>query len=131
MFISEKANAVDRLISALQPIMSSNSVIQYHAPDTFGRVVSPVSKEPAVAVIMVRDKEELALLSEREGIWNRFKTILVIQDDDQETINLGLSLHPIFITYMDSDFSEVADIIDHIKNRAELDFQNPDRVKVQ
>jgi hypothetical protein len=125
IFISEKAHAGDRLISALQSIMSSNPVIQYHRADTFGRMVSPTSKEPIIAVIMVGENEELTLLSESKGIWDRFKTIIVLQNDDQETINLCLSLRPIFITYMDSDFSEVTNILDHIKNRSEIDFQNP------
>ena len=125
IFISEKAHAGDRLISTLQPIMRSNPVIQYHGADTFGRMVSPITKEPTVAVIMVGEKQEISLLSERKGVWDRVKTILVLHDDDQEIINLGLLLHPIFITYIDSDFSEVAAIMEHIKNRSEFDNEKP------
>ena len=123
IFISQKAHAGDRLISALQPIMRSNPVIYYHGLDSFGRMVSPATKEPAVAVIMVGEKQEISLLSEKKGVWDRVKTILVLHDDDQEIINLGLLLHPIFITYIDSDFSEVAAIMEHIKNRAEFDSE--------
>jgi hypothetical protein len=88
-------------------------------------MVSPITKEPTVAVIMVGEKQEISLLSERKGVWDRVKTILVLHDDDQEIINLGLLLHPIFITYIDSDFSEVAAIMEHIKNRSEFDNEKP------
>jgi len=125
IFISEKAHAGNRLVSVLQPIMRSNPVIQYNRPDNFGRIVSSNVNEPAIAVIMVGDNKELTLLAERKDIWGRLKTILVLQNDNQETTNLGYPLLPIFITYMDSDFSEVASVLDHIKNRSEFDFQNP------
>ena len=120
IFISKKAHAGDRLISALQPIMRSNPVVYYHGLDSFGRMVSPTTKESTVAVIMVGEKKELSLLYETKGVWDRVKTILVLHDDDQEIINLGLLLHPIFITYIDSDFSEVAAIMEHIKYRSEF-----------
>ena len=67
--------------------------------------------EAAVAVVMVSDKEELFLLAEKKKIWDKFKTVLVLPNDESKTISLGHSLSPRFVTYMDSDFSDVEAVL--------------------
>ena len=120
LFISKKAQTGNRLKAALSDALKTNPVIQYNAPNAFGSVIPAAYDVPAIAVIMVSEHEELAELAEMRGVWDRFKTILVIPNGEPETIRLADQLHPIFLTCMSSDFAEVATILDHIKKDFEL-----------
>jgi len=124
LFISDHALAGSRLRARLHDYIQKYPVIQYNSLEAIGQVIPLVYNEPAVAVIMLGKKEELSLLADRKYIHDSYKTILVVPDNDADTFNLGLSLRPVIITHMDSDFNEVNDILFHIKDRSEMQMQN-------
>ena len=127
LFISEHASAKNRLEAVLKTELHVKAIINYHSPNAFGCVIPASYNEAAIAVIMAADREELILLARCNVLRERFKTILILPDDNPEIIRLGLSLRPIYIIYMDDDFSEIVLIMEHINNHFNKDFKNMKR----
>lgn len=126
LFISKHVKVGNRLKKIVNKFTQVFSLIQYHNAEAFGQVLPRTYDELAVALIVVSDKEELSLLSERNDIWHWFKTILVIPDDNLETVNQCHFLSPSFITYMDSDFSDVEAVL---KNMVKNYFDNKNQIE--
>jgi hypothetical protein len=133
LFISKSALAGNYLKDQLRGILNSNTVIKYQIPDDFGRLVSIPNDEPAVSVIMVANQHELSKLVQKGQLWDRYKTILILPNNELETINLAHCLRPIFIKSMEidvpeqgmeHDFSDVISILEHINSRFNSDEQN-------
>ena len=74
------------------------------------RLHQPIS-EPMVFVLQVsRMQELLQLLQLRDCLIDR-KLILILPDEDRETISRGHALRPRFITYIESDFIDVSVVL--------------------
>jgi hypothetical protein len=115
MFISEQAPAKNRLETVLKTTVHVKAIIHYYSPKAFGCVIPASYNEAAIAVIMAAKREELVLLTRSKDLWERFKTILILPNDNPEIISLALSFRPIYIVYMDDDFSGIVSILEHIK----------------
>jgi len=57
--------------------------------------------------------------------WSRSKNILILPDEEPETLKLAGLIRPVFITGMEDDFSKMVLILKHIKERFEMDIQKP------
>ena len=123
LFISEHAVSRNRLKDALRDHMVKFKVIQYHSPEDIGRVVPHPSNEPNVAVVMLGKKDELILLA-HNMYFHRLKKILILPEKDQKSTTKALTLSPIYISHMDSDFSEVVQILDNIYGRFDVKDAN-------
>jgi hypothetical protein len=118
LFISEDTQEGDRLLGVLRAAMPGVPLIQYHDTEAIGRVMPTAYNEKIVAVIMVAERETLASLARRNKMWDRLKTILVLPDSEPETVTLGHVLRPTYMTFTNSDFSDVAAVLKHIRKGA-------------
>jgi hypothetical protein len=67
--------------------------------------------EAVVFVLLVSGREELLdLVEHREWLRDR-RLILVLPDDDMETISRGHALRPRFVTYAESDFIDISAVL--------------------
>ena len=81
------------------------------------RLHQPIN-EPTVIVLLVSHKQELRQFFElRDWLFDR-KLILILPDDDQETISQSHALRPRFITYSDGDFIDVSAVLGKMLTRA-------------
>jgi hypothetical protein len=119
LFISDYALGQNRLKDELQEILNDCTMIRYQTPKSFGQMISSNYQDPVVSVIMIGKKDELSLLSEIEFFWDRSKTILILPDEEPETIKLANKVRPVLTINMDADFSNVVSFIEHIKKRSE------------
>lgn len=69
-----------------------------------------------VAIVMVSDSGELTALSKMMWFWERVKTILILPDNEPETIKTAHALRPCYIKFMDGHFNDVATVVEHIYN---------------
>ena len=69
--------------------------------------LSQLSPFPVVAVLCAKTREDLVhLVSIRPQISN-VSVILVLPDREEETINMGHSLYPRFLTFMDTELNDL------------------------
>ncbi|WP_028585145.1 hypothetical protein [Desulfogranum mediterraneum] len=72
---------------------------------------------PEAIVLVARDREELQAFTNLASRLEQLFVILVLPDAGEETIALGHSLCPRFITYHDSDFQDVVAVLTRIAAR--------------
>lgn len=64
-----------------------------------------------IAVLLAHSKESLSeILSLKDLFWN-LGIILILPDNEMDTISRGHKLYPRFLSYIDSDFSDVAAVL--------------------
>jgi len=69
-------------------------------------------KNSAIAVIFISNREELLdAVAIRDRI-HEYRLILILPDKEEETISLGHSLRPNFITYKTGDLRELEIVLD-------------------
>ena len=124
LFISDYAPEGDRLLAVLRDAVPGVPIIQYHSTTAIGKVIPAAYNEKIVAVIMVAEKGELAILAHNKKSWDRLKTILVLPDSEPETVTLGHVFRPVYMAFPSSDFSDIAAVLKHIRESAEGDVCN-------
>ncbi len=125
LFVSDFAQARNRLKTELKDILDTNTVILHQDADAFDGIIPVTYNEPVASVIMPANTEDLSRLALSEFSWERSKNILILPDEEPETLKLAGLMRPVFTTTMDDDFSKVVLILKHIKERFEMDIQNP------
>ncbi len=125
LFVSDFAPARNRLKSELKDVLDTNTVILHQDADAFNDIIPAAYNEPVATVIMPANTTELSRLAQSEFSWERSKNILILPVEEPETLKLAGLMRPIFITNIDDDFSKVILILKHIKDRFEMDIQNP------
>lgn len=71
-------------------------------------------KRPAVLVMLAANSNELLALGELANLSFDLKTVLILPDRTIATVKQGHKLSPSFYTYMDSDFSDLRAVLQHI-----------------
>jgi hypothetical protein len=66
---------------------------------------------PCIAVLDARSKRELSDIVSLGHLFNDVRVILILPDRRDETIALGHRVRPRFLTFGDSDFTEVLEVI--------------------
>jgi len=125
LFVSDSAPARDRIKAELEKNLPANALIYHQSPDDFHRITTGAYNEPITSVIMLANNKELSRLAEIKDFWSRSKNILILQDEEPETLKLAGLIRPVFITTMEDDFSKVVLILKHIKDRFEMNIQKP------
>ncbi|HAJ28503.1 MAG TPA: hypothetical protein DCG53_14895 [Syntrophus sp. (in: bacteria)] len=99
---------LQRVIDILVP---RNSVETFRTmPSLLKRLHQPLS-EAVVFVFLISSRQELLeLVGYQEWLHDR-RLILVLPDDDMETISRGHALRPRFVTYAESDFIDISAVL--------------------
>jgi hypothetical protein len=77
--------------------------------------LSPRLRRPAndvsIALFLAASREDLAEILSIRGLLSDVRTILILPDREKDTIAKGHSFRPRFISYIDSDFTDVAAVL--------------------
>ena len=72
-------------------------------------------REPAegqrIVLLTASSRQDLSLIQSIRGLLSDESIILILPDREADTIAMGHSLHPRFLTYMDSDFTELPGVL--------------------
>ena len=101
-------NRLQRAIESIVPI--ENTEI-YREIAQLGKRLRLPTCDISVSVFFTKNKAELFdLVLLKESLLN-LRIILILPDEDEETINMGHTLFPRFVTYIDSDFKDVKAVL--------------------
>ena len=74
------------------------------------RLCRPEKKLTAAVLLTTSKQELLDILSIKDLLFN-MRIILVLPDREEDTVTKGHSLRPRFLTYIDSDFGDIAAVL--------------------
>jgi hypothetical protein len=104
-------NDGDRLQKAIESIVPIENTEIYREIEQLGRRLRLPTCDISISVFFTKSKAELFdLVLLKESLLN-LRIILILPDEDMETINMGHTLFPRFVTYIDSDFKDVKAVL--------------------
>ncbi len=72
-----------------------------------------------IAILTARDREQLKTLVSLKEFLDGISIILILPDQDRETISQATKLYPSFISSIDCDFSLVSDVLGNMLSQKE------------
>ncbi len=110
-----QADAVGkRLISSVQEVVLHQDILISNTMDKLFVNLSRPGGEIAATIIVASSEVELFNFALFRDILLRAPLILILSDHEKGTITKGHALRPRFISYIDSDFSDVRDVLKKI-----------------
>lgn len=112
-FARESGGAAGRFYEILKTLVSDKAKLEvFRTPkDLSGRLRRPSGFKEGIAVLFVKSREELLELQSLGELLCDLRIILLLPDDEEETIAAGHLLRPRFLSYADGDFREVAAVL--------------------
>jgi len=108
VYSSERNGVEERLLKAIQPLASSEKIETYRTIKSFSqRLRQPLSGFDVAVLLTVSKKELLEILSIRD-LFSDVRIVLILPDGDKDTVSKGHTLYPRLVTYVDSDFKDLA-----------------------
>jgi hypothetical protein len=103
-----------RLKKSIQSISIDNNIIVVTKLEVLSQILhKPLNGVDAAVIFHATRKGMVDLLHFRDELL-RLPVILILPDQKNETIANGHSFRPRFLSYMDSDFSDVRDVFQKI-----------------
>ena len=109
--LSAESGLEDRLFKALAPLDLKSSVEICHSVPDLANLLRQPFLDLRVIVLCIESQEALREILPLGYLLSDRKNILILPDEDKETMAMGFKLRPRFITWVDSDFSELGVIL--------------------
>ncbi|MDY6952717.1 MAG: hypothetical protein SWE60_14495 [Thermodesulfobacteriota bacterium] len=109
--------AAERLFRVMASVVSRDGIHMCRTIEELSDQICPHA-HPSVAVILTATRGELARLMAIRKALTETNLILVIPDSEKETVVLGHSLYPRFLSYADGDFLDVAAVLGKMSEHA-------------
>ena len=103
-----------RLQKAIESVVSIEDTEICRDIEELGRRLRLPTCDISISVFFTKSKAELFDLVLIKKLLLNLRIILILPDGDNETITMGHTLFPRFLTYADSDFKDVEAVLEKI-----------------
>ena len=113
-----------RLVRIIKTTLVSLDIQVYRTINSLTQKLHQPKDGFLIAVLLAHNKKELSkILSLKDLFWNS-RIILILPDQEMNTISKGHQLYPRFLSYVDSDFTDVAAVLEKmLKHLDSIQFQ--------
>lgn len=114
-YASKNDDTVNHLRKMIESILKErkldNNLKTYQAIESLSRTLQIPEDEPAIAVLIAHYRHELFKICSIRYLLRDLRLILILPDEQDETISIGHLLRPRFLTYIDSNLEAVVDVL--------------------
>ncbi len=103
--------AGDRLQRVIQSLVPTEKLEVFGTVESFSERLRRPSDDIPVAVILAASEEHLLNILSISHLLYDVRFILILPDRDDQTVAIGHSLRPRFLSYADTDFREVTAVL--------------------
>lgn len=111
IYESGEGRTAARLREAMEGSIPSQIEI-HQSIGGFSASLGRPSRDPGVAVILLKNRDDFRELLLIGTLLRRFRVLLVLPDQDPETIARGHTLRPRFMSHADGEFSDVVQVLE-------------------
>jgi len=111
LYLPSDNGLVDRFCEVLNYTIPGKPFAICHTLEELSRQLRDPQSIVKVAVLCVMDKEEIEGITALGEVIENVKLIFILAYDDRETIMMAHRLRPRYITWLDSDFRNVAGVL--------------------
>lgn len=103
--------AAEKLQFVIESEMPEQRLEIFYSIEGLSERLSQSARGNCTAVILAENITDLENLFTLKNLLRDIRIILVLPDRSEEVISMGYKLHPRFLSYMDSEFSDVAVVL--------------------
>lgn len=118
LYLNPRHNKDIELKSMVETVVLKEHITIVRNMDQLLRILRQPLNGIIAAIIHASSEEELMNLTSFKDLLIRIPLILVLPDQEQNTITKGHTLRPRYITYSDSNLADVRDVFRKIVGRA-------------
>lgn len=109
-----------RLKDHIERVVPTENLETFHDFQSLSRRLHKCLQNLAIAVLGAETREDLVRLLDLKELFADIRVILTLPDQASETIRAGHRLRPRYLSYNDSDFSDVAEVLETMLRRFPL-----------
>jgi len=126
IYTAKNENAGERLLKIIDTVISEVDVKIYRTIDALSKGLREPRADVIVVILIACSKQDLMDLLSIRDLLSDMKLILILPDRDQDTIVKGHILRPRFMSHCNSDFVDVAAVLDLMIRHLSSDKRNTD-----
>ncbi|MGD9158932.1 MAG: hypothetical protein PVG39_11035 [Desulfobacteraceae bacterium] len=111
----KKINASKRLLDRISSDYSCDNIETFSNMADFIKRLYNFPRKIDVAVIFTMEESQLSDLVQYRDNLEDIEIILILPDQNKDTVSKGMSLYPRFLAYMDSNFDDVSAVISKLR----------------
>ncbi len=104
----------EKLQSIIETEFPEENIEVYYTTEDLSERLRQLVRVNCAAIILAEDIYDLQSLFDLRNLLKDIRIILVLPDRTEEIISMGHKLHPRFLSYIDSDFNDVAGVLKKI-----------------
>ena len=112
LYMKRNSAPADRLQTGIAMTASQDSIEIVRTIEDLPRSFMQLENKPAISIIMVTNKNELLEIISMQHLLNDTKIILILPCKGEDLFTMGCMLYPRFVSYTDSDFKDVSDVVE-------------------
>jgi hypothetical protein len=102
----------ERVLNIIRGLVPEKKIGNYTTVENLCNRLRQFRDDKMLAILMTATQEELVDVILIHDLLVDIPIILVLPNREKETISKGTKLHPRFISYMDSDFSDIQAVLE-------------------
>ena len=118
-FSSENKGPGEKVQRIIEAAVPADEIEIYRTTESIGSRFKQLGKNPAIMVLLAASLDDLQGLLLIRDLFSDIPIILILPDREKETILKGHKFYPRFVSYVDSDFQDVALVL-----RRMIDMKN-------
>ncbi|MBN2419276.1 MAG: hypothetical protein JXL81_07815 [Deltaproteobacteria bacterium] len=103
--------AAERLQFIIETEVPDQKIEIFYSIEGFSDRLSQSSRGNCTAIILAANIHDLEHLVKLKNLLKDIRIILILPDRSEEVVSMGYKLHPRFLSYVDSEFNEVAVVL--------------------
>ena len=105
-------SAGERLRKAINAVVPAKRTEIYRTIGSLSRRLRQPTYNLNIAILLAAGRKELSDLLSLRDLFRDIRIILLLPDRKKETISKGHKLYPRFLSYIDTDFTDVAAVFE-------------------
>ena len=100
-----------RLYNTLVEKISLESIGIFQTHESFNNRIRQGKTDIPAAVVFASNRQDLIKLQSIRELISDMRIIMILPDSDEESVKIGHSFYPRYISFTDSDFEDVAAVL--------------------
>ena len=118
LYSSNLNGAAARLGTVISSVAAQHAIRLCRTVESLRSELCLSGSNEAVAVLLASGEQDLAGIISIRNILINARVIIILPDGRRDTMARAHSIYPRFVSYMDSDFSDVGTVLDTILKRS-------------
>jgi hypothetical protein len=110
-YASEASGVEERLHKVVEGLASRRSLEVHRTMESLSERLTMPVYDTSIVVLLVANRKELMEVAAVQHLFYDVRSILILPNRDSDTMAIGHSLRPRFVTFRDSDFSDVEAVL--------------------